>query len=217
MINYSCIPIPWNRGFIIEILHSAPLFSVLHIQTGLAAAGFSYVLKCLARAEAVEDIFNLVSLQRSWVIAFQGWWHIQHYAGEKLHGAKLTVWAGAEWAVMLLSGSNPDSHECFKGPRALLLTGTSLLLLQSVAHFWLLGSKNSLIVNVWALGFISDCTDYDSGDHLYLCVCFYLFHCKMQVTAIPNVLILSILLSRALKKLCWTGKQGDTAKEIGES
>lgn len=43
-------------------------FSTLHIQTGLVTAGFAYVLKCLARAEAVEGIFNLVSLQRSCVI-----------------------------------------------------------------------------------------------------------------------------------------------------
>lgn len=70
MINYSCISVPWKRGFTTEILHSVPLFSALHIQTGLVAAGFEYILKCLARAEAVEDIFNLISLRRSCVTVF---------------------------------------------------------------------------------------------------------------------------------------------------
>lgn len=65
MVNYSCIAVPWIRGFITEILCSMPLLSALHIQAGLAAAGFAYILEGFARAEAVVDIFSLISPQRS--------------------------------------------------------------------------------------------------------------------------------------------------------
>lgn len=176
MINYSWISVPWNQGFIIEMLQSVLLLTTLHIQPGLVVAGFAYVLKCHARTEAVTDIFNLSRLRRSWVIVFSRLVVYTEQAGGKLCAGKLAVWAEAAWAL-LLPGSNPGSRHCFKGLRALILSGTSPLLSQSVSHFWLLQCQNSLIVNVWPTGFTSDCIVHVFENHFYTCVCFYFLHC----------------------------------------
>lgn len=149
MINYCCISVPWNRGFITEILQSVPLFSALHIQTGLVAAGFAYILKCLARAEALEDIFNLISLRKSCVTVFT------RLVGCTAACRRKALWCKAEhrlhgWWCLCLTQIPLTSSKGWEPSfsQAHLYFSSNQWL---ISYCWEV--KIVLLVNVWTLGF----------------------------------------------------------------